>query len=279
MSVEQGWQPPAPSGWQALLDAELAQDIGGGDLSIHALNPEAPIRWMIEAQATGVACGVGAAAYVLQPCEVLVTDGDAVEDKTVIMRGEAPCGWLLSRERTGLNVLMHLSGVASLTRQYVKAVAGTRARITDTRKTLPGLRNLQKYATRCGGATNHRQGLHDGVMIKDNHIAACGSIAAAVARVRERVGHMVRIEVEADRLEQVEEAVRAGADIVLLDNMSPDTMAQAVNQWGEQVVLEASGGINLGTVRAVAMSGVHVISVGALTHSAMALPYHLELEQ
>lgn len=276
--MNEGWLLPEPAKWQELLTAELESDIGTGDLSQHALDPEKPVQWFIEAQAEGVLAGVAAAAFILGPCTRLADDGDTVSPGTHVLAGVTACGPLLSRERTALNVLMHLSGVATLTRQYVQAISGTNARIVDTRKTLPGLRALQKYAVRCGGGLNHRFGLYDGVMIKDNHILATGSITAAVEKVRQHVGHMVRICVEATTLEQTAEAAAARADVILLDNMAPDLMAQAVTQFGNQCVLEASGGINLQTVRAVAESGVDIISVGALTHSATSLSFHLELE-
>jgi nicotinate-nucleotide pyrophosphorylase (carboxylating) len=250
-------------------------DIGTGDVT-SALPPDTEVDWFIEAQASGVLAGVGAAAYVLE-VEPLVSDGTKVERGTKVLEGTASAPWLLQRERTALNVLMHLSGVATLAAQFVAETTGCRATIVDTRKTLPGLRQLQKYAVRCGGGRNHRMGLYDAVMLKDNHIAAYGGITGAVKEARNRVGHMMKIEVEADRLDQVQEAVEAGADVVLLDNMSIEQMTEAVSKYQGKVILEASGGINLQTVRAVALTGVDIISVGALTHSAVALPFHLEL--
>ena len=187
-----------------------------------------------------------------------------------------PAKRALMVERTALNFLMHLSGVATLTNEFVKRIDGTGAKIIDTRKTLPGMRALQKYAVRCGGGHNHRMGLYDGAMIKDNHIAALGSIQAAVEKVRSYASHLIRIEVECENLQQVEEAVNAGADVVLLDNMDPFMMREAVQGFRGKVLFEASGGVSIDTVRGVANTGVDLISVGALTHSAVALPIHLE---
>jgi nicotinate-nucleotide pyrophosphorylase (carboxylating) len=180
-------------------------------------------------------------------------------------------------ERTALNFIMHLSGVATLTSAHVKRVKGTKAKIVDTRKTLPMLRSLQKYAVRCGGGHNHRMGLYDGAMIKDNHIAACGSISEALSAVRSYASHMTKIEVECESLDQIEEAINAGADVVLLDNMDPFMMREAVQKYAGKCLFEASGGVSLDTVSGVAKTGVDLISVGALTHSATAIPFHLEL--
>jgi len=269
------WRPPAPSGWQALALAELEADVAYGDLSAAVLRDE-PVSWMIEAQAEGVACGLGIAAWLLDG-KALVEDGSVVAAGTRVLEGSAAAPWLLSRERTALNFVMMLSGTASLTAKYVAAVEGLPVKIADTRKTVPGLRALQKYAVRCGGGVNHRFDLSDAVMIKDNHIAAWGGVAETVARARAMAGHTVKIEVEADRVEQAIEAADAGADIVLLDNMSLEDLRRAVGALNGRVILEASGGVNLSTVRGIAKTGVDVISVGALTHSAPALPFHLEL--
>jgi nicotinate-nucleotide pyrophosphorylase (carboxylating) len=173
---------------------------------------------------------------------------------------------------------MMLSGTATLTKAFVDKVSGLGVDIVDTRKTFPGLRSLQKYAVRCGGGRNHRMGLYDGIMLKDNHVKAVGSIEEAVKRVRTIAGQMTLIEVECADIAQVEAAVKSGADIVMLDNMDPFMMKDAVKKFGDKVKLEASGGITLETVRGVARTGVHAVSVGALTHSAPALPFHLEIE-
>jgi nicotinate-nucleotide pyrophosphorylase (carboxylating) len=169
-----------------------------------------------------------------------------------------------------------MSGIASLTRQYVEAVAGTRARIVDTRKTTPGLRALEKYAVRCGGGVNHRFGLDDAILIKDNHVAACGSVGEAVRRAKAHAGHLVKVEVEVDTLAQFEEALAEAPDVIMLDNFSLDDLRDAVRRNAGRVVLEASGGVDLSTVRGIAETGVDVISVGALTHSAAVLDIGLD---
>jgi nicotinate-nucleotide pyrophosphorylase (carboxylating) len=284
--MSSGWRHPAPEGWYDLVWGAIAEDVGTGDLSSAALEPGATVEWSIEAQAKGVLCGVGIAVELLMPegddpqeCDAvaLLHDGDAVRSGDVVAEGTTDVNRLLSRERTLLNFLMVLSGVATMTKAFVDQVAGLGVEIVDTRKTVPFLRSLQKYAVRCGGGRNHRMGLYDGIMLKDNHIKAVGSIRDAVAKVRSIAGQMTLIEVECTTLEQVDEAVRAGADIVMLDNMDPFMMKDAVKKFGEQVKLEASGGITLETVKGVAKTGVHSISVGSLTHSAPALPFHLEI--
>jgi len=183
---------------------------------------------------------------------------------------------MLSAERIALNFLGRMSGIATLTRTFVDAVAGTRAQIVDTRKTTPGLRAFEKYAVRAGGGMNHRVGLFDAVLIKDNHVALAGGIGLAVTAARQRVGHMVKIEVEVDTLDQLDELLEHGADAVLLDNMPPETMAEAVRRINGRMISEASGGIRLETVRAIAESGVDLISIGALTHSARVLDLGLD---
>lgn len=281
------WLEPEPANWWAIVEDALAEDVGFGDVSGACLPPDMIVRWRIEAQADGILSGVGIAEYLLMPqpqdpdrCDVAVhkSDGERVSRGDTVLQGTIPGRRALAGERTALNFLMHMSGVASLTSQYVQKIEGTHARIIDTRKTTPGLRILEKYAVRCGGGHNHRMGLFDGVMIKDNHIAAVGSIQAAVDKVRSYASHMVKIEVECESLEQVEQAVTAGADVVLLDNMDPFMMREAVRQFKGKCLFEASGGISLDTVRGVAQTGVDFISVGALTHSAPALALHMELE-
>ncbi len=272
-----GWRNPEPEDWRSTVDAALREDLGTGDLSAFLFSEEKSVSWFIEAQAEGVVCGVGI-AHCLLGGEILVSDGDAVAPGTMVLRGSGERSFVLSRERTALNFLMHLGGVASLTKRFVDAVDGLPVRIVDTRKTLPGLRNLQKYAVRCGGGFSHRMGLYDALMIKDNHIRACGSITAAVERAKATLGHMVKIEVECETIEQAREAVKAKADVVMLDNMKPEEMAITVSQLRGLAVFEASGGVNLATVREIAETGVDVISVGALTHSAPALSLHLEVD-
>ncbi|MBL8065008.1 MAG: carboxylating nicotinate-nucleotide diphosphorylase [Chthonomonadaceae bacterium] len=273
-----GWHQPAPEGWIAKVEEALLEDIGPGDLSAGSLPPDSTVDWYIEAQGAGVLCGVEIAAYTLQNADVLVCDGSDVAPKTRVLQGQGLAHQVLQRERAALNFLMHLSGVASLTKKFVDQIAGFGAMIVDTRKTTPGLRGLEKYAVRCGGGRNHRLGLFDGVMVKDNHIRAAGSINKAVAKVRGQLGHMTKIEVECENLEQVREAVDAGVDVVMLDNMELSRMSAIVNEFGGRTVLEASGGVTLDSVRDIAATGVDVVSVGALTHSAPALPFHLELQ-
>ena len=206
----------------------------------------------------------------------VVEDGARVEAGAVLARVTGNARAILSAERTALNLMGRLSGVATLTRAYVDQTQGTAARIVDTRKTTPGLRHLEKYAVRCGGGVNHRFGLDDAILIKDNHVAACGGVANALKRARAFAGHLTKVELEVDSLEQLTQALPHGADVIMLDNFSPEDLKKAVALAGDKVVLEASGGVNLQTVRAIAQSGVQVISVGALTHSAPVLDIGLD---
>jgi len=281
------WLQPEPVNWLDDVDNAISEDVGFGDVTGGCIPPDLLARWRIDAQAEGVLSGAGIAEYLLAPVhgdpddcflEVRSVDGDRITRGDTIMEGMLPARRALLVERTALNFVMHMSGVATLTAQFVAKVDGTKARIVDTRKTLPGLRMLQKYAVRCGGGQNHRMGLYDGAMVKDNHIIAMGSVKAAVDAIRKYASHMTKIEVEATDLELVSEAVEAGADIVLLDNMDPFMMREAVKAHQGKCLFEASGGINLETVRGVAQTGVDIISVGALTHSATALPFHMEFE-
>jgi nicotinate-nucleotide pyrophosphorylase (carboxylating) len=208
--------------------------------------------------------------------EAVVADGQRVKGGEVLARVDGLARAVLSAERTALNLMGRLSGIATLTRAYVDAVDGTRARITDTRKTTPGLRMLEKYAVRCGGGVNHRFGLDDAILIKDNHIAACGGVGEALRRARAAAGHMTKVEVEVDSLAQLDEALRHDPDVIMLDNFGPAELARAVEVTAGRAVLEASGGVNLQTVRALAETGVDVISVGALTHSASVLDIGLD---
>jgi nicotinate-nucleotide pyrophosphorylase (carboxylating) len=273
--------------WLDVVDEAIHEDVGFGDVTSGCLNPDLLVDWYIEAQADGVLSGVGIAEYLFSPfggdperCDVKVekVDGEMVRRGDIVVRGNLPARRALSAERTALNFLMHLSGIASLTRSFVDRIAGTNSKIVDTRKTIPGLRTLDKYAVRCGGGYNHRMGLYDGAMIKDNHIAALGSIKNAVDAVRKSSSHMTKIEVECESMEQAEEAVSARADVILLDNMDPFLMREVVKRFQGRVMIEASGGISLDTVRGVAQTGVDLISVGLITHSAPALPFHMELE-
>lgn len=275
--MSRGWRPPIPNGWEQVLAAALQEDVGPGDLTSAFFTEHETVEWFVEAQESGVVCGVGIAAAALPGARIEVGDGEPVEPGTRVLTGRGSAGPLLSAERTALNFLMHLSGVATRTNAFVRAVDGTGVRITDARKTLPGLRLLQKYAVRCGGGYNHRMGLYDGVLIKDNHIAAAGSVWCAINRVRAMSPHTLRIEIECTTRDMVGEAVDAGADIVLLDNMPLPVIAEAVETFGDRVLLEASGGVTLENVRAIAETGLPIISIGAITHSAPALSFHLEL--
>jgi nicotinate-nucleotide pyrophosphorylase (carboxylating) len=210
--------------------------------------------------------------------KVLLEDGAAVSAGEVALEIHGNARAILTAERVALNIVQHLSGIASATAQYVKETEGTRARVVEIRKTTPGLRLLEKYAVRCGGGHNHRYALDDMILIKDNHIALCGGITNAISRARENVGHTIKIEVECDTLDQVREALQAGAELILLDNMPPATLREAVEIVNGKALCEASGGIKLQTVRGVAQSGVDIISVGALTHSVRALDVGLDIE-
>src|SRR5215467_9541467 len=209
-------------------------------------------------------------------CKPRVTDGDRVGPGTILMTVQGPLATILTAERTALNILCHLSGIATLTSQWVDAVAGTGARIRDTRKTLPGLRMLEKYAVRCGGGVNHRMSLSDAALIKDNHVAAAGSVTAALDAVGKLVPELP-VEVECDTMEQVEEAVAAGAGLILLDNFSVAAVSAAVRVNAGRALLEASGGLRLESAAEIAATGVDFLAVGALTHSAPALDIGLDL--
>jgi nicotinate-nucleotide pyrophosphorylase (carboxylating) len=263
----------------ALIEAALAEDIGRGDLTTRlTVGDDVPAQGRLLAKQAGVAAGLplvgkifAALAGPAVAVQLHLDDGESFDAGTVLAFLSGPASFLLAGERVALNFLQRLSGVATLTRRYVQAVAGTRAHIVDTRKTTPGLRVLEKYAVRVGGGHNHRMGLDDGVLIKDNHIVAAGGVATAVKRAREGAPHTATVEVECTTLEEVEEALGAGATVVLLDNMTPEQLAAAVRVIAGRALVEASGGVTLETVRAVAESGVDLISVGGLTHSAPAV--------
>ena len=281
------WLQPEPQNWWTIVDDAIYEDVGSGDISAGALPYDLMVKWVIEAQADGVVAGLGVVEYLLGPfgndpeesaLEILRSDGDFVTRGTRVAEGVLPGRRAMTAERVALNFLMHLSGVATLTDTFVRRIEGTNSKIVDTRKTIPMMRQLQKYAVRCGGGFNHRMGLYDAVMLKDNHIAAVGSITEAIKVVRGYASHLTKIEVECESLEQVAESVAAGADVVLLDNMDPFMMREAVKTFRNKCLFEASGGINLDTVRGVAQTGVDYISVGALTHSAPSLAFHMEIE-
>ena len=272
----------ATSAVEQAVSAAIAEDVGPGDVTTEAtVDPAAEAVAAILLKEAGVVCGLGVAEVVFRLVdeeilfEPLVKDGAPFERPGPVARVSGRASSILTAERVALNFLGRLSGVATLTRRYVDAVAGTGVTILDTRKTTPGLRALEKHAVACGGGRNHRLGLWDGVLVKDNHLRAAGSVAAAVERVRSASD--LPIEVECDTQEQVVEALRAGADAILLDNMRPDELRAAVELVAGRARLEASGGIALENVRAIAETGVDDISVGALTHSARSLDVSLEL--
>jgi nicotinate-nucleotide pyrophosphorylase (carboxylating) len=266
-----------------IIDRALAEDIGFGDLTSELVIPQdARAELLLNAREDVVVAGIGIAAQVFRRrvpeahVEMRVADGDRIKAGAAMGRVEGPARGLLAVERTALNFLQHLSGVATLTAQYAERIAGTRAVLIDTRKTVPGLRALEKHAAQMGGARNHRLRLDDGVLIKDNHISVCGSIAAAVARARAGVPVLTKIEVECDTLAQVKEALAAGADMILLDNMGLEDLRRAVALAAGKVPLEASGGVRLETIRAIAETGVDFISVGRITQSAPAVDIGLD---
>jgi nicotinate-nucleotide pyrophosphorylase (carboxylating) len=257
----------------------LAEDLGEGDLTSEALvSEDATAAASVLLKERSVVSGLEVARAVfaeLDPnvrFDPLTADGEQTEGEIARLEGRARA--LLGGERLALNLLGRLSGIATLTQRYVEAVAGTGVEILDTRKTTPGLRTLEKYAVRCGGGRNHRLALDDGILIKDNHLRVAGPISAAV-ELAQVTG--AEVEVECDTLEQVEEALAAGADVILLDNMTPVLLTQAVSLTGGRAKLEASGGVTLENVRAIAETGVDFVSVGALTHSAQALDVSMEV--
>lgn len=269
---------------ETLLDLAFAEDIGIGDITTEATVPPTQMGvGTLFAKSEGIVAGLPVAERVFAKLDAtlafraLVKDGDAVAVGTSIAEVQGSTKTILMGERIALNFLQRLSGVATLASQFVKAVADYDVKVVDTRKTTPGWRALQKYAVRVGGGHNHRFGLYDGILIKDNHIVGAGGIRNAVQRAREAAPHTAKIEVEVETVEQVNEALDARVDILLLDNMSLDIMQQVVNLVGNHAVTEASGGITLEHVRAVASTGVDIISVGALTHSAMPMDISLNL--
>ncbi len=273
-----------PSMFEDIVRRVLDEDLGeAGDLTTEAcISADSRSRAEMVVRSPGVVAGVAVAEAVFVTVDpslhfqATLSDGEAVAVGTVAATVEGRSRSILIAERAALNLVGRMSGVATATAQLVAAIAGTKAVIADTRKTMPGLRALDKYAVRMGGGHNHRFGLHDAVMIKDNHIVAAGGISAAVRAVRARVGHTVKIEVEVETLGQLEELLEVRADIALLDNMDTDTLAQAVQMVGGAMVCEASGGITADTVRAVAETGVDVISVGWITHSVRQLDIALD---
>ena len=271
-----------------LIDRAIQEDLNIGDATTDALVPDdLQAKAIIHSKGSGVLSGaeVGAAVFrridPLLEVEIVLVDGSVVEKGSVILRISGSAATMLKAERTAVNFMQHLSGVATTTARYVEAVKGTGAKIIDTRKTIPGMRSLEKHAVRCGGGRNHRQNLGDGVLVKDNHIAALKrtgmSLAEVVMKAHEHASHTIKIEVEVTTVAEAEEALKAGAQLLLLDNMSNREMRNAVEINKGRALLEASGGINLTTVKEVAATGVDLISVGALTHSAEALDISMDI--
>jgi nicotinate-nucleotide pyrophosphorylase (carboxylating) len=278
------WTLPAQLVEDAVRGA-LAEDLGrAGDITTQATIPAtARAGAVIAAREAGVVAGLDIAACAFRLVDASVVFTPKTEDGARIAKGDAlahvegPARAILSAERVALNFLGRLCGIATLTARYAERVAHTEAMVCDTRKTTPLLRAFEKYAVRCGGGANHRFGLDDAVLIKDNHIAVAGGVAAALRAAKQFSGHMVKIEIEVDTLDQLEEVLAEGADIVLLDNMPPAMLREAVARIGGRMRAEASGGVNLETIGAIAETGVDLISVGALTHSARTLDLGLDM--
>lgn len=271
---------------ESVVKAALTEDIGSGDITTLLTIPhDLTAEGTLIAKESGVIAGQELAWVVFRDFftqtayEPLVRDGSHVKSGKAIGKVSGKARTILSGERVALNFLQRLSGIATTTAKYVEQVKHTKARIVDTRKTTPGLRRLEKYAVTCGGGYNHRFGLDDGVLIKDNHIAAAGGITPAVEAAKVQAPHTLKIEIEVNDLTQLQEAIKAGADIVMLDNMTIEDMRRAVSIADGKVLLEASGGVNLKSVKEIAETGVGIISVGALTHSAQALDISLDIEE
>lgn len=266
-----------------LIDLWLAEDIGYCDLTAQVMiEADETAAFVMNARESIVVAGIDVAARVFQRYDsdvklaVLVRDGERVDKGARLMTVNGPARSLLTAERTALNIIQRMSGIATETARYVEAIRGTRARLIDTRKTTPGLRMLEKHAVACGGGLNHRLGLDNGVMVKDNHIAVCGGVAKAVERARRQLPVLTKLEIECDRLDQVREALAARVDVIMLDNMSLADMAEAVKIVDGQVKLEASGGIRLDTIRPIAETGVDYISTSKTHQSAPAVDIGLD---
>ncbi|MBI5189674.1 MAG: carboxylating nicotinate-nucleotide diphosphorylase [Nitrospirae bacterium] len=270
---------------QEIIARALAEDIGGGDVTTEAtVDPDKDGEAVVVAKEDFILAGYEVFLNVFMSLEpgiefnVEYLDGDNVEKGATMFTLKGPMRTLLTGERVALNLLQRMSGIATLTARYVDAIEGTKAAILDTRKTTPGLRTLEKYAVTVGGGRNHRFGLYDGILIKDNHIAAAGGITKAVEAARATAPHMLKIEVECESIKDVKEALKAGVDVIMLDNMDEKTMAEAVKVIGGKALTEASGNMTLERVRKVAETGVDFISVGALTHSAPAVDISMRVK-
>ncbi|HEY5215896.1 MAG TPA: carboxylating nicotinate-nucleotide diphosphorylase [Pseudolabrys sp.] len=266
-----------------LIDLWLAEDIGHGDITtLTMIDANAQGSFAMNARQPLSLAGIEVAAACFRrydptlAVELTAKDGDRVQPKTTLLKVKGKARSLLTVERTALNIVQHLSGIATETARWMDAIKGTKAKLIDTRKTTPGLRALQKHAVVCGGGANHRLGLDSGVMIKDNHIAVCGSISKAIARARAAAPVLIKIEVECDRLDQLREAVAAGADVIMLDNMPLDMMREAVAFVAGRIPLEASGGVKFETVRAIAETGVDYISSSKMIQAAPAVDIGLD---
>ena len=269
-----------------LIKNAIKEDINYIDVATDYLLPEDEVSEAVFiAKADGVLCGIDVAMRVFSllddsfTCTIHKKDGDEIKKGDLIAELKGKTVRLLKGERTALNLIQHMSGIATLTNTCVKETIGTKATIADTRKTLPGLRSIQKYAVTCGGGRNHRYNLSDCAMLKDNHIDAKGGITPAVKALREKIGHTVKIEVETRTLDEVREALNAGADIIMLDNMDNDTMAQAVSIVDGKALLEASGNLTAERIRSVAELGVDILSIGALTHSVEAFDISMRMKK
>jgi nicotinate-nucleotide pyrophosphorylase (carboxylating) len=276
---------PPEAAWRPLLELALAEDIGPGDVTSRiVLSRETRGQARIESRQTMVVCGLPLLAEVFRAVDPTLElqheteDGKSVGPGTPLLRVSGSVLSIMAGERLALNFLGRLAGVATYTREYVDAVAGTGVDIIDTRKTIPGWRLLDKYAVVAGGGSNHRIGLFDGILLKDNHVAIAGGVSKAVQLARQNAPANLRIQCEVESLEQAEAAVAAGADMLLLDNQTPEEIREIANAMPKGLLLEASGGINLGNVRGYAEAGVHRISIGALTHSAKVVDVALEME-
>ena len=263
---------------EKLVDLALEEDINAGDITTdHLIAPGSRATGVIRAKEDLIVAGLDLAAHIFQRLDPGVEFDAKIEDGALLTKGQnlatlkGEMGPMLIAERTALNFLQRLSGIATQAHHYMEAVKGSTVRLLDTRKTTPGWRLLEKYAVRVGGCTNHRMGLYDGVLIKDNHIAACGSITAAVEKIRPKVSHLVKIEVETADMNQVQEALACEADIIMLDNMTPEQIRNAVKVIDGRALVEISGNVTMETVKTLADTGADLISIGALTHSARAV--------
>jgi nicotinate-nucleotide pyrophosphorylase (carboxylating) len=278
-------RPPLPFDLDETIRRALAEDLGeAGDVTTRAVVPDdARMEAEVVARQDGVVAGLPVAERVFAAVDRSIdvdwsmSDGDRVRAGAAVGRVRGPAAGILTAERTALNFLTHLSGIATLTRRYADACEGTTSRVLCTRKTLPGLRALERYAVACGGGTLHRAGLHDGVLIKDNHVAIAGGVGEAVRRARAKAPHTIRVEVEVETIDQVREALEAGAEAILLDNAEVESVKRALDLVGERVPLEVSGGIDIDRVRELAGLGPLLISVGRLTHSSPALDIALDV--